>query len=257
MNIQTIEDEKILSILKRDSQKGMVLLMEKYTGLVWHVISFHINNPEDIKECINDTFSSFYFQRKNYNPEKASLPAYLTIIARRLAISCYRAEHARREKNLRLIHNPNDELQDDPISLAETRIDLERAISMLNPNEIQIIRMKYYDGMTVKEIADSLNLPYETVKKRHQRSIFKLSRAFLLVLLLVLSFSVCVYGVLRYFDIIPSISEWSEEMLPEKKPVPEDIEDVKPLTINNPSSPHLPDNTSQQEIGRASCRERV
>lgn len=49
-------------------------------------------------------------------------------------------------------------------------------MKLLNPNELQIIRMKYYDGMSVQEIADSLNLPYETVKKRHQRSVFKLGQ---------------------------------------------------------------------------------
>ena len=51
------------------------------------------------------------------------------------------------------------------------RADMERAMKSLKPQELQIIRMKYYDGMSVREIADSLNLPYETVKKRHQRSV--------------------------------------------------------------------------------------
>ena len=36
--------------------------------------------------------------------------------------------------------------------------------------------MKYFGGMTIREIADSLELPYETVKKRHQRSLHKLRR---------------------------------------------------------------------------------
>ena len=44
MDVQAA-DEKILDILRKDSQKGLILLMEKYTGLVWHVVSFYIENP--------------------------------------------------------------------------------------------------------------------------------------------------------------------------------------------------------------------
>ena len=68
MDIHVFSDEKILDVLGKNPQKGMVLLMEKYTGLVWHVISFHVENPEDIKECTNDTFSGFYFKRKRFDP---------------------------------------------------------------------------------------------------------------------------------------------------------------------------------------------
>lgn len=35
MDAQMLEDERILDILERDSQKGIILLMEKYTALLW------------------------------------------------------------------------------------------------------------------------------------------------------------------------------------------------------------------------------
>ena len=181
MDVQAA-DEKILDILRKDSQKGLILLMEKYTGLVWHVVSFYIENPEDIKECINDTFSKFYFQRKKFDPGRASLPVYLTAIARRLAISRYRKERIRRAEPLK-----EEFMQEDRrLSGAELRVDMERAMAMLKPNELQIIRMKYYDGMTVREIAESLKIPYETAKKRHQRSILKLGQSLILLIVLLL-----------------------------------------------------------------------
>lgn len=95
------------------------------------------------------------------------------------------------------------------IEKAELRADMERAMKLLKPNELQIIRMKYYDGMSVREIADSLNLPYETVKKRHQRSVIKLGRNIMLALALIFILTACVYGVLRYLDVIPPIELWT------------------------------------------------
>ena len=231
MDIQVLSDEKILDVLGKDPQKGMVLLMEKYTGLVWHVISFHVENPEDIKECTNDTFSGFYFKRKRFDPERGSLPVYLTAIARKIAISRYRKEKLRRSMSLdESALGAEEGREDRRFNRAELKVDMERAMSVLKPNELKIIRMKYYDGMTVREIAESLDLPYETVKKRHQRGILKLGQSMLmllLILVLLLSFSACVYGVLRYLDIIPPL--WVQE---EEEEDPEVIPDDG-LVINN------------------------
>ena len=206
-------DQQIINALFQQPQKGMELLMEAYTGLVFKVISFHLSNPEDIKECTNDTFAEFYFHRASYDAGKASLPVYLTAIARYLAISRYRKEKK---------HMENDSLteismEDKAIFLAEVRADFSKALKTLKPNELQVIRMKYYGGMTIAEIADSLHLPYETVKKRHQRSILKLRQTLLLSLIffLLAIFSISTYAVLRHFNIIPPLFSIEKTQEPE------------------------------------------
>lgn len=197
------KDKQIITILKDDPQQGMELLIETYTGLVFKVISFHLSNPEDIKECINDTFAKFYFCRESYDETQASLAVYLTAIARYQAISRYRKEKKNTE-NISLDEIPGG---DKDLWLTEVKADLSRALDSLKPNELQIIRMKYYGGMSIAEIAQSLQLPYETVKKRHQRSILKLRHSLLLslVLLLLALFSISTYAVLRHFNIIPPL----------------------------------------------------
>ena len=223
MDARRLTDERILDILESDSQKGIVLLMEKYTALLWHVSSLYVRNPEDIKECVNDSFSEFYFHRKRFNPKKSSLSAYLTAIARNKAVSCYRKEQRENSRRADILA---EELEgdDSQIAKAELSTDIERAMKFLKPNELQVIRMKYYDGMSVREIAESLDLPYETVKKRHQRSILKLGKSLMITLVLIFILTACVYGVLRYFDVIPPINLWSlpwkgvEMEEPEKKP---------------------------------------
>lgn len=224
-------DKLILDTLYCDIPRGMELLMGNYTGLVWKVISFYLNNPEDIKECVNDTFTEFYFCKEQYDTKKSSLPVYLTAIAKHLAISRYRNE--RRYKTEAFPSAPA--VIDRRLELAEAKSDLAKAMSSLKPDELQIIRMKYYGGMTIQEIADSLHLPYETVKKRHQRSIGKLRHSLFLVLLLllILMLTACTYGILRHYDIIPSIWEWDlfsllQEIdgpdVPDKDPVrPQDL----------------------------------
>ena len=57
-----------------------------------------MKNAEDIKECVNDAFSEFYFQRDKFVPGKSSLSAYLTAIVRNRAVSIYRKEQREKRK---------------------------------------------------------------------------------------------------------------------------------------------------------------
>ena len=207
-------------------------LMEQYAALVWKTAAAYLENPEDVKECVNDTFLEFYLHPDRYDPEKGSYAAFLCAIARRKAISAYRKN--RKASGFSVISGGKAGSQPasgsgsaargasaagaadrtdpadmaDPFDMADSladRLDLKAALKSLKPEEFDIIRMKYYDGMTIKEIADSLNLSYETVKKRHQRSLTKLQKALTIGLILaaIAALAACAYVVLRYFGIVP------------------------------------------------------
>lgn len=219
-------------------------MMEQYTGIVWKIISLHLNNPEDIRECVNETFAGFYFHRDKYDPGRASLPVYLSVIARRTAVSRYRRENRHLTEPLGEEIGADDWCgtksgADREISTVDLRLDLERAMKELRPDEVQIIRMKYYGGMTMREIADSLNLPYETVKKRHHRSIHKMRRSLLLtlIILILLLLSACTYNVLRYYEIVPDLPEIWEILTGDREDEDDTTGYVKPLIIPDNRNP--------------------
>lgn len=193
-------DKEIKLLLREDPEKGMEQIVAQYTGLLWSVADQILQEPEDIKDCVNETFTEFFYQRERFDPEKGALKNYLAVIVRRLAIK-KKQEDQRRAGALAEI------LEDtDSFSRMEEREALDACLRMLDPVDEQIIRMKYYGGMTAKEIAASLGLPYETVKKRHQRSLKKLKKSMLIgmvVALLAALLAACAYVVLRYFGVVP------------------------------------------------------
>ena len=176
-------DKKIIMLLQTDAEEGMSLLMEQYMGLLWSACRLHLDNPEDIRECIQETLTDFYEQRNHFDLDKGTLKAYLYVIAKRKAI----------RMSLRHDHKA-DELDDLKYKENEDWIEelavqslLEDALSKLDEQDSQIIRMRYYNGMTCKEIAHCMNLPVETVKKRNQRSLKKLRKILI---------AVCILGLL-------------------------------------------------------------
>lgn len=194
-------EEKIIALLKTDPQEAMALLVEEYTGLLWSVAGQHLTNPEDIRECVNDTFAEFYFHQDRFDRTKGSLPTFLAAIARNRAVSRYRKNRTREAAPL-----PEDVADTTAdMDMSEARLDVERAMEQLKPEDVEIIRMKYYEGKSVREIAESLGLPYETVKKRHQRGLSKLRMLLLgLIIAAILALlAACAYVVLRHFGVIP------------------------------------------------------
>lgn len=176
-------------------------LMEHYTSLVRSTVERFLDNPEDVNECVNDTFMEFFRAKDQFDREKGNLSSYLTGIAKNLAISRFRKNVARPTSEL-----PDDVIdRSDPIGDTERRADLERAINQLSSDEAELIRMKYYEGKTLQEVADAQGLPHETVKKRHQRSLNKLKILLTtgLVLLLAALLAACAYAVLRHFGLLP------------------------------------------------------
>lgn len=187
-------DQKILKLIQDMPEDGMALLMEQYMGLLWSACRLYLNNPEDIRECVQETFLDFYAHRERFCQEKGTLKAYLYVIAKRKAI------------RMAAVNDRESFLQTEAALVEVTwneeqildHVVLEEALSKLQEQDSRMIRMKYYDGMTCAEIAHAMQLPMETVKKRQQRSLKKLRRI-LVVLALLSALTACAAAVVyRY-----------------------------------------------------------
>lgn len=202
-------EREILEWMERDRERGAEALVETYAGLLWSVCAKRLKDPEDVKECINDAFSEFCMDYKRYDAEKGSLKNYLCLIADRRAMNrCRdngrreRAEAASWERQAALEEAWEGEL---------SREELEEAIDALEPLDGQIIRLKYYDGLSYKEIAEKLNLNYEAVKKRGRRSLKKLWKI-LIIGFIILLLAACAVIVGRYFQFAEGVGfNWLQE----------------------------------------------
>lgn len=186
-------------------------LLAEYTPLVFRTVKAYLSDPEDIKEVVNDTFFEFYRCEERFHEEKGSCSALLTTIAKRNAID-------RLRNNKRLpVHknfstdNAEPEAPIDVEGSVTDRMAVEEALNQLDEDELELIRAKYYDGKSLHEIAEEMHLPYETVKKRHQRSIKKLRLVLLLTILIALLLAGCAAYVAQKIGIIPGFGVSTSE----------------------------------------------
>lgn len=191
-------DAHLLQLLEQDPEAGLAALMEQYGGAVRAVAARRLSNEEDVRECVNDVFAQAYFQRARFDAAKGSLKNWLCTIARRRAIDRDRALRRRQTDPL------PETLPAAEATDPDERLDVQSALARLPEEEAALLRMRGA-GLTVAQIARVLDLPYETVKKRQQRSLAKLRKLLLtgLVLALAALLAACGYLLLRYFGVLP------------------------------------------------------
>ncbi len=205
-------EAELLQMLQDHMEEGAEVLLQEYTGLLWAVCGRRLDDEEDIRECVNDTFAEFCLNLQQFDPAQSSLKNYLCMIADRRSVDCWRKNRRRTEAENAVFQQAGCGCEDFAEMTAER---LDEALSMLNPEEKQIIRMKYYEGLTYKEIAQQLNLNYDMVKKRGLRSHKKLMRLLLVLVLVLALLAACAVTVLHHYKYTGKLGFiWSgEEMI--------------------------------------------
>lgn len=113
-------------------------------------------------ECVHDVFLHLWRRQTAYVAARGSLEAFLVTCARNRALTVLRDGSRRQEASKHLDFVETYDLEEDPIE----RERIERAIAQLNEGQAAVVKLAYYGGMTLAEVAGELTIPIGTVKTR-------------------------------------------------------------------------------------------
>lgn len=150
--------------------------IEQYGNLVWSVARRWSTNVGDAEDAVQEIFIDLWKSAGRFDPEVASEPTFIMMIARRRLID-------RRRKSGRMPAMPvslEDEPigpQGDPAELAERGEDAAIAaslLSVLRPEERNVLLLAVHQGYSHQQIADQSGLPLGSVKTYIRRGLSKL-----------------------------------------------------------------------------------
>lgn len=151
---------------------------------VLKVIICHCSNMEDVNEIVQETYLSFYRALKQRKEIENDL-SYLIGIAKNKVKKHYSLLY--RIKQISLSSSVKDEIELEDVLFDETdleqdvmrHLEAEEVWKHLKKKQIQIQKvfmMHYYFEMTLKEIADLLQIPESTVKTYLYRTLKELRK---------------------------------------------------------------------------------
>lgn len=142
------------------------LLVRRHSRVACSVAFAHLGNRADAEDAVQEAFIQAY-QGLGSLREPAKFAAWLLSIVRHVSINAAK----RRSRTVPMAEKAGamDDLRRE-IERRERERMVEDLLASLEEEEREIITMHYFAGMSTAEIAEALDVPRETVKKRLQRT---------------------------------------------------------------------------------------
>lgn len=144
----------------------------QYKDKVFGYVRNHVNSPEDAEDITSDIFVKIYSKIDSYDETKASLSTWIYSMTSNTVIDFYRTNHVHSE----IPEDLSDEgssIEDEILNNESLEI-LAEALGKLPQEQMDIIVLRYYKGLTLQDIAARMNLSYGVVKLRHREALGRL-----------------------------------------------------------------------------------
>ena len=165
-----------LDALARGEKGAWEAFVRRYAGLVAAAVRGVAREPAEIEDLAQEVFVRLckddFRLLRNYDPARAGLSTWITIVARSTARDAMRRY---RPVLMPIDAVPEGRLAVDPVEPAE-RLKLPEAL--LSPRQREILTMLYDREMEVAEIAKVLGIDPQTVRSAHHKAMVKLRAHF-------------------------------------------------------------------------------
>ncbi len=163
-----LNDKKIISAIINQDERMLAFAVQKYSKFLWKIAASILINAasvQDVEECVADVFIYLWQYPEKYDPDKAKLSSWLSMLARSKAIDRYRQIIKKREL-------PMEEIIAESLTHAEImEVDAEKekllsCIEKLDEKEKEMIIRRYYYEQKPAEIAVVLDIPKKQVENK-------------------------------------------------------------------------------------------
>jgi len=165
-----------LDALARGDKGAWEAFVRRYAGLVAAAVRGVAREAAEVEDLAQEVFVRLckddFRLLRSYDPARAGLSTWITIVARSTARDAMRRH---RPVLMAIDAVPESRLAVDPVEPAE-RLKLPEAL--LSPRQREILTMLYDREMEVAEIAKTLGIDPQTVRSAHHKAMVKLRAHF-------------------------------------------------------------------------------
>lgn len=166
MNTNKEEKELLKKIINRD-ERALFYVYKKYQPSIFNFVKSQINNYQTAEELTQDIFLDFIEALRDFRFQ-SSLKTFIFSIARHKVIDQIRKKKI---KSILFSHLPSFIVEslkvvfiDEEIDKKELKEKIEKIINSL-PNDYQVIlRLKYIEGIKMKEISGKLKMNFKATE---------------------------------------------------------------------------------------------
>lgn len=183
-NLNQLTDEELVKLYEVGNNSAFEILLTRYKSKVYTYIFLIVRNKELTEDIFQDTFIKAIatIQQGRYT-ESGKFLAWVNRIAHNLII-----DHFRREKNENTISadgveydivnsaNLSEKSVEDVISNEQVLADVVHLMNYLPALQQEVVRMRYFEDLSFKEIAERTDVSINTALGRMRYALLNMRR---------------------------------------------------------------------------------
>jgi RNA polymerase sigma factor (sigma-70 family) len=159
-------DHELVASVSRGNELALAELYDRHGSLAYGVALRVTRDRALAEDAVQETFVQLWKHAELIDPRRTSVAAWIVLLARRRAIDLTRCE----TRTTRPLPVSPSELE-TPAAEEHALTNLEgrrarAAVRTLAPDQLAVIELAYYQGLSQTEIARALAVPLGTVKSR-------------------------------------------------------------------------------------------
>lgn len=183
-NINNFSDEKLVKAYSEGNNQAFDVLLRRHQDRIFNYILRIIKNEDIANDIFQETFvKAIQTIRQGRYTENGKFPAWISRIAHNLIIDYYRQEKSENLQSADLedvdVLNRKELCEatiEDMIISEQIREDVKYLIEELPALQKEVLFMRYYQGLSFKEIAETTKVSINTALGRMRYAIINLRR---------------------------------------------------------------------------------
>jgi len=165
-------DAELADRLRCGDEAALAMLFDLYGPTVLGVARRVTGDPHAAEEAVQETFLWVWTHADRFDPARGSMRSWLAVLTHRRAVDWVRAESARRRRELGPSGQVAVSAEDSAIEAEDGMLAerlaarLRTAVEALPAAQRELVRMVYFEGRRVSDIAATLGVPEGTAKTR-------------------------------------------------------------------------------------------
>ena len=179
----SLSDSELIRAYRGGDEQAFEILLTRHQERVYTKINFIVRDSELANDLFQDTFIKVVrlLKEGKYVEEGKFLP-WILRIAHNMSI-----DHFRRNKKMRMVRS-RDEVDvfatidtgdahiEDLLVAGQIHTDVRLLIDQLPEDQREVVRMRMYDGLSFKEIADTTGVSINTALGRMRYAVINLRK---------------------------------------------------------------------------------
>lgn len=178
-----LADELLLAQIATGNQDALATLFRRYARLVWSISERIVRNKAEADDLLQDVFLLIQRRASVFDSAKGTARSLIVHMAYQGALSRRRYLNTRHcqaptgaEEQSDSIAAPPVQLYDESIEAHFGRDGIRQALSDLSEDQRKTLRLYFFEGYTLNEIASRLGQSVGSVKHHYYRGLARLRR---------------------------------------------------------------------------------